>query len=271
MPDRNTLIGIILAGALTCAHAQWLNYPHPRTPHTRDGKPNLSAPAPRLNGKPDLSGVWVAQGDVPESGVLDTGGGDFALSKYAFNILADFKPEEAPMRPEARAILQQREQGHGKDSPSSHCLSHGIPLINALLPFKMIQTRVEIVMLIEDNNPPRQIYLDGRKLPRDPQPSWMGYSSGSWRGDTLVVGTIGFNDRIWLDTAGHPQSEAMHLTERFHRRDFGHMDLEMTLDDPKYYTRPFTIKLGLMLIPDSDVLESVCAENEKDRIHLDRP
>ena len=202
MRNQSTLIVILLAGAIACARAQWLNYPDPRTPRTRDGKPNLSAPTPRLNGKPDLSGVWVAQGDVPESGVFDTGGGDFALSKYAFNVLADFKPDEAPMRPEARAILQQHEQGHGNDSPSSHCLSHGLTLTNALLPRKMIQTPLEIVILIEDNNPPRQIYLDGRKLPRDPQPSWMGYSSGSWRGDTWLSSQLALTiESGWIQLA----------------------------------------------------------------------
>ena len=117
-------------------------------------------------------------------------------------------------------------------------------------------------------NPPRQIYTDGRPLPKDPDPTWMGYSVARWNGDTLVVDTIGLNDQAWLDGFGHPRSESMHITERYRRRDFGHMDLEITFDDPKYYTRPFSIKIVLNLIPDSDLLEYVCNENERDRAHI---
>jgi hypothetical protein len=126
-----------------------------------------------------------------------------------------------------------------------------------------------VALLLEDNNPPRQIHLDGRALPADPWPSWMGYSVGRWDGDTLAAETTGFNDRPWLDALGHPRSEAMRIVERFHRRDFGHMDLELTIDDAKMYTRSFTVKIGYRLLPDTDVLESICAENEKDRSHLD--
>ena len=123
-------------------------------------------------------------------------------------------------------------------------------------------------MLSESADPPRQIHTDGRPLPTDPDPTWMGYSVGHWEGDTLVVETNGLNDRAWLDAFGHPRSESMRITERYRRRDFGHMDLEITFNDPKYYTRPFTMKTGLRFMPDSDLLEYVCAENEKDRIHL---
>ena len=123
-------------------------------------------------------------------------------------------------------------------------------------------------MLSETGDPPRQIYTDGRELPQNPDPTWMGYSIGKWEGETLVVTTAGFNDRAWLDASGHPRSESMRITERYRRRDFGHLDVEITLDDPKYYTRPFSLKASLTLIPDSDILESVCAENEKDRVHL---
>ena len=126
-------------------------------------------------------------------------------------------------------------------------------------------------MLLGDGDPPRQIHTDGRSLPQDPQPSWIGYSVGKWQGDTLAVDTIGFNEESWLDLFGHPRSELMRIRESYRRRDFGHMDLEVTLEDPKYYTRPFTFKTGLNLIPDSDVLEFVCGENEKDRIHTEKP
>ena len=134
--------------------------------------------------------------------------------------------------------------------------------------FKIIQTPDQIVMLSETADPPRQIHTDGRPLPKDPDPTWMGYSVGHWEGDTLVVDTIGLNDRAWLDGFGHPRSESMRITERYRRRDFGHMDLEITFDDPKYYTEPFTISVKLRRIPDSDLLEYVCNENERDRAHL---
>jgi len=120
------------------------------------------------------------------------------------------------------------------------------------------------VVLPGSGDPARQIYTDGRGLPKNPEPSWMGSSAGRWEGDTLVVDTAGFNDRAWLDGFGHPRSEAMRVTERFRRRDVGHMDLEISFDDPKYYTRPFGFKTALNLIPDSDVIEYVCTENEKD-------
>jgi hypothetical protein len=274
MRDR-IAFAIVLTGLILSANGQWLNYPDPRTPRTPGGKPNLTAPAPRAaDGKLDLSGVWAAEG-APASVNSSFGGETFNadlqfISKYALNVFADLKPEEVPMRPAAAALVREHARTQGKDSPTSHCLPGGVPFSSLIAPFKAIQTQVEIVMLLEDNNPPRQIYIDGRPLPKDPEPSWMGYSSGKWDGETLVVETIGFQERSWIDAAGHPRSESMHIIERFHRRDFGHMDLEVTFDDPIYYTRAFTVKAGLRLLPDTDTLESVCAEGEKDRVHLDK-
>jgi hypothetical protein len=132
---------------------------------------------------------------------------------------------------------------------------------------KIVQTPSEIVIMLELDNSYRQIHTDGRTLPVDPSPSWLGYSIGKWEADTLIVDTVGLNDKGWLDFFGHPQSEAMHITERYRRRDFGHMDIELTMNDPKMYTKPFTIKVTHVLHPESDVLEYVCAENEKDRAH----
>jgi hypothetical protein len=134
----------------------------------------------------------------------------------------------------------------------------------------MIQAPGEIVVLSGSGDPARQIYIDGRSLPKDPEPSWMGTSVGHWESDTLVVETTGFNERAWLDGFGHPRSETMRITERYHRRDFGHMDVDMTFNDPTYYTRPFNLKTTLTLLPDSDVLEYVCTENEKDNAHIPR-
>src|SRR5262245_58042142 len=219
------LIAILLASA-TCANAQWLNHPDSRIPRTRDGKPNLSAPAPRAsNGKPDLSGVWQAYAAQPGEmlRLLQAGSGPRSVnqidpgidlqtySKYFLNVLADFKPGEEPMRPEAAALLKQRGESQGRDVPTSHCLPGGVPFSTLVAPFKMIQTPMEIVMLLEDNNPPRQIYMDGRKLPTDPEPMWMGYSVGKWENETLVVDSFGFNDRTWLDAFGHPHSESLHI------------------------------------------------------------
>ncbi len=192
------------------------------------------------------------------------------FSKYFLNILADFKPEEAPLRPEAAALFRKHSQGGNRESPSTRCAPQGIPRgdLGNYLPFKIIQTPTVIAVLYEESNTYRQIYTDGRQLPVDRQPTWMGYSVGRWEGDTLVVDATGFNDQGWLDAMGHPQSGDLRIRERFHRRDFGHMDLELTIDDSRTYTRPFTVKATEALIPDSDVLEYVCTENEKDRAHL---
>ena len=264
----------LVALMCTSGGAQWLRYPDPAIPRTKDGRPNLSAPAPKApDGKPDLSGVWAAEpsDELKRRGANDPLAADLQfISNYALNVLADFKPEESPMRPEAAAILKQRTERQGKDSPTSHCLPGGIPFSSLIAPFKIVQTRRLIVMLLEDNNPTRQIHIDGRKHPDDPTPAWMGYSIGKWVGDTLVVDTIGFNDKSWLDAMGHPHSEGLHIEERFKRRDFGHIDTAITIDDAAMYTKPFTIKMTHRLLPDTDILEAVCAENEKDRAHLDR-
>jgi hypothetical protein len=282
MRGRKTRIGIIFAGTLVCGHAQWLNYPAPGTPRTRDGKPNLSAPAPRASkGRPDLSGLW--QGEPAPPGEIEHLFGDVSFtavpgddprtySKYSFNILADFKPGEAPIRPEAVAEMKRKRTeslGYG-DSPTTHCMPMGTPSrdLFSFAPVKIVQSPSVIAMLYEADNTHRQVYMDGRKLPADPQPAWLGYSVGKWEGDTLVVDTAGFNDKSWLDAFGTPHSEAMRLQERFHRRDFGHMDVQATIDDPRVFTKPFTIKFMQLLIPDSDILESFCDENEKDRPHL---
>ena len=170
------------------------------------------------------------------------------------------------MRPEAAALLRQRSQ---LDRPSLNCLPWGIPASTLFAPVhKIVQTPGLIVMMLEvDSGATRQIYTDGRKLPADPQPLWYGYSVGHWEGDTLLVETAGFNDQSWLDSMGHPHSEAMRVLERYRRRDFGHLDVAITIDDPKMYTRPFTIQVTHLLQPDTDILEYFCAENERDRRH----
>ena len=276
MGSQRKTIGIMFAGALVCAHAQWLNHPTPGTPRTRDGKPNLSAPAPRAsNGKPDLSGVWQTEPVPPGESVLGDesffvvpGDDPRTFNKYFWNVLADFKPAEAPIRPEAAELF--RRNAANAITPVASCLPLGIPgaELLAYAPFKIIQMRGVTVVLYEVDSTHRQIYTDGRKLPADPNPTWLGYSVGHWEGDTFVVDSAGFNDKGRLDGFGHPRSEALRLQERFHRRDFGHMDLQMTIEDPKMFLKPITVKVTELLIPDSDVLESFCTENEKDRVHL---
>ena len=275
MRSRCLWIWITLVATGACASGQWVNHPTPGTPRTRDGKPDLSARAPRAsNGKPDLSGIWLAESATREELLrFFIGGenniGEIAPSRYFMNILSDFKPADAPLRPAAAAILQERRAGFAKDIPLTRCLPAGVPLVNALpAPYKLIQTPGVIAMLYEQDTSFRQIFVDGRKLPDDPQPSWYGYSVGKWDGDSLVVDTAGFNDRSWLDAFGHPHTEAMRVTERFQRRDFGHMEVQITVDDPTMYTRPFTIKLHQRLLPDTDLIESFCLENEKDRAHM---
>ena len=274
---RRAPVAITLACALGCAQAQWLNYRDPKIPRTPDGKPNLTARAPRTReGKPDLSGVWHVQptplkemkrlfGDDVDK--VDVPGMEIdTISKYGVNILLDFKQEDSPMRPEAAAIFRQ----HLADSlPSKSCLPIGLPLDTMLSEVsKIVQTPGLIVMMLENDSAVRQIHTDGRKFPQDPSPSWFGYSVGKWEGDTLVVDTVGFNNKSWLDVMGHPHSEAMHLLERYRRRDFGHMDVETTIDDPMLYARPFTVKVTHELQADSDILEYICAENEKDNSHI---
>jgi hypothetical protein len=277
LPPRLFVLFALLS---TSAHAQWLNHPTPGTPRTKDGKPNLSAKTPRLAGKPDLSGVWqvepAANGEIErmlgrDATAVNVVPGDdvTTFSKYFYNILADFKPQEAPLQPEATAIMSNRPKN--AESPSIRCLPLGVPRAELIaFPFKIVQTPGLIVMMYEIDNTRRQIYTDGRKLPDDPSPAWLGYSVGHWDGETLVVDSAGFNDKVWIDGAGHPISESLRIQERFRRRDFGHMDLQITIDDPKMYTKPFTFKVAQLLLPDSDILENFCAENEKDRAHMRR-
>jgi len=234
------------------ASAQWLNYPTPGIPRTPDGKPNLAAPAPRTpDGKPDLSGVWTGPGP----------------GSYDRNIARDLKPGD--IQPWAEALYQQRVRDLGKDAPRANCLPDPFAYYHVVDVARMVQTPALIVILYQGttNSVHRTIFLDGRKLPVDPNPTWMGYSVGHWEGDTLLVETAGFNDRSWLDIEGHPHTEALRITERFHRRDFGHMDLEMTYDDAKTFTKPFSVRVDQTLTPDSDLLESVC-ENDHSVPHM---
>ena len=273
---RNRILWLFtaLVAAPLLVNAQWAVYHDPRVPRTKDGKPNLSAPAPRINGKPDLTGIWQAESAPVEEiqRFLLPGGinglGEDLPTKYFFNFFFDYPPGQEPMRPEVRAQLAKRPP---EPSPNSLCLLPTLPLQGLVpAPFKLVQTPLLTMVLYEVDTVFRQIFSDGRALPADPQPSWLGYSVGKWMGDAFVVETIGFNDKAPLDLMGHPQSEALRLTETYRRRDFGHMDVQITVDDPKIYTKPVSILVKHRLVPDTELLESFCNENEKDLIHMPR-
>ena len=277
----SSVLGLLFVSAGIVTHAQWLNYPTPGVPRLPDGKVNLAAKAPRtLDGHPDLSGVWHVQTESleekrrlfgPEVGLVVVPGMEpETTSKYGRNILLDYKPGEVTMTPEGRAMFLQNRRGDVLP-PSTRCLPIGIP--RALLlseVHKIVQAPGLIVVMLETDSMTRQIYTDGRPLPKDPTPSWLGYSTGHWEGDTLVVETNGLNDRVPLDGFGHPRSEAMTMTERYRRLDVGHLEHKITFDDPKMYNKPFTVTLMHLLQADSDILEYVCNENEKDRAHMTR-
>ena len=284
MFKKVTFAAVLVGTTTVWAHAQWLNYPAAGVPRLPNGKVDLAAKAPRTrDGKPDLSGVWETELEPAEviarrstdeaaNALIVPGDDPRTFSRYFLDILADFKPDDAAMmRPEARRLLQHNIDVRA-ESPSVRCVPQSLPRTDLMsyAPFKIVQTPDLITVLYELDNTYRQIHTDGRKLPVDPQPTWGGYSVGRWEGDTLVVDVAGFNDRGWIDGAGHPRSEKLHLQERFHRRDVGHMDLTITIDDPVMYTKPFTVKATERLLPDSDVLETVCNENEKDRAHMPR-
>lgn len=244
------VIGFGLAAQLS---AQWLHTPITKVPRTADGKPDLSAPAPKAaDGHPDLSGIWM-----PNTRTLQ-------------NLAVGMDPADVPYQPWAEKLLKERANGaRGKDDPAAHCVP-GMPKLVVLpYPYKIFQLPGVTLILYEGFTTFRQIFTDDRALPEDPQPSWMGYSVGRWDGDTFVVETIGINESTWMDNAGRPHSDALRTVERYQRRSFGSMDVSITFDDPKAYTKPWTVNQGAAhLILGQDLLEYICTENNKDIDHL---
>jgi hypothetical protein len=250
--------------------AQWPPFVRSDVPRAADGKPDLGAPAPRLaNGKPDFSGVWESR--VPPSGrpgaALPSIGDSPPVATF-FNIAANIK-EGLPFTPWAAELRKQRMSTNSKDNPDANCLPIGFMQLHThSQPRKVVQTKDDLVIMYEANYGLRQIFTDGRSLPaNDPQPWWFGYSVGKWDGDTLVVETIGLRDDGWLDVPGSPFTSAARITERFRRVNYGRLEIDITIDDPKAYTRPWTVRVNQRLIPGDEPIEFICNENERSSKH----
>jgi hypothetical protein len=253
-----TVVAAIVIGSPLAA--QWIKYPTPGTPRTRDGKPNLAAPAPRTRGVPDLSGIWHTAGNLPSQG-----SGDLPLNPLLVRFGTNSKGD-LPYRPQTREVMSKRRM---KDQHYLTCVTPGGPQMLVLPTMrKIVQTPGLVLILSEYNVHYRQIFTDGRPLPDDPQPTWNGYSVGKWEGDTLVVHSLGYRDDQTLDLQGSPLTNTAKVTERFHRPSFGRLEVEVTVDDPKAYTRPFTVLVKEDLAPDTDLLDAPCTDNEKDLPHL---
>src|ERR1700733_7660363 len=235
---------LVLLPASLCA--QWLDFRTPGIPRTAEGKPNLTASAPRTaEGKPDLTGLWA----IP----VDT-----AVGNIAARNVGDLKP--ADIQPWAQALLRQRSANFAKDNPRYRCLPEGPGYSTGAGGMKrFLQTPAMIAILSEDLTY-RKIFMDGRALEANPNPSWMGYAVGRWDGDTLVVESSGFNDRTWL-LDGYPHTEALRMTERYRRIDFGHLEIAVTFQDPGAYSKAWTVPVRAHLAPDTELLETVCNEN----------
>ncbi|HVG69998.1 MAG TPA: hypothetical protein VM819_03780 [Vicinamibacterales bacterium] len=257
-------IMLCASGALT---GQWLHLPTPGVPKTADGKPNLKAPAPRLaDGKPDFSGIWQSARKLPctkevekfvECG-LEIGGSPLAL-----NIGGDM-PGGLPYQPWAAALAKQRSADNSKDDPHARCLPDNPPRPWGLPHMtKAVHSQRLLILLNEVNAMYRQVFIDGRAQPVDPNPSWNGYSTATWDGDTLVVRTSGFRDDLWLDMGGNPMTSAARLTERIRRPSYGTLEVQVTVDDPKAYTRPWTVEMPQQITLDTELIDEMCLENEK--------
>jgi len=237
------VVGLMILTTAT-ASAQWLDHPTPGIPRTADGAPDMEAPTPRLpDGRVDLSGVWVA--DTPRF-LGDLSGG-----------------QDVGFQPWAEEVYEERRANLGRDDPEAQCLPQGVPKVNTLpYPFKIFNTPNAVAILYEMYYLHRQVFTDGRELPSEYiAPAWMGYSIGRWEGDDFVVTTSGFNDKVWMDTNGHPHTSELVVTERFRRLNFGRMEIDVTIDDPGAYTAPWGVTMFHNLLPDTELLEFVCEKN----------
>jgi hypothetical protein len=275
-PEMNRGIYVLTVGLAmlpAALWAQWPAYPSAGEPRTPDGKPNLNAPAPRTkDGHPDLSGIWD-RGMPPGTPVAPPGGFGAAPAPgpRPFQNLPSLLPDGLPMQPWATELRKQRLAENSKDHPDAHCLPlHPVQLHSHPQPRKIIQTPGLVLIMYEANGGLRQIFTDGRILPGDdPQPWWFGYSVGKWEGETLVVESTGFRDTIgWLDEEGTPVTGTARITERFRRVNYGTLEIGITVDDPKTFTKPWTVQLNQRLMPDTELIEFVCSENNRSLSHL---
>ena len=244
--------------------AQWDPRLPPGAPRDAKGEPDLNGPVPRTaDGKPDLSGVWRGFGNAPGApAAAETPSGPPVAG---FRDVAQNIKEGLPLKPEGAALLKERKDGNSKDNPEAHCLPMGIIQFHTQgAPRKVVQTPGILVILYEASSGLRQIFTDGRPLPgNDPQPWWYGYSVGKWDGDTLVVETTGFRDGGWLDINGSPLSDSAKITERFRRVSYGRMEIDITVEDSKFYTRPWTVRVNQRILPDEELIEFICLENQR--------
>ncbi len=261
---RGYFAAFLLALAPVAATAQYLGFPTANVPKGADGKPNMNGPAPKMpDGKPDLQGMygWVTAANCGAKC------NDTQIPREFMNIASNFTGK-LPYKPGVADLVKTRTSVQGSD-PNVHCMPRGAPRIWTDDYYKRIyQTPTALIILTERNMQYRQIFLDGRPLPEDPNPTWNGYSTGHWEGDTLVVETSGLHDGLWLDAFGNPMGEKAHVTERIRRPDFGHMEVSITINDPQYYTEPWTVKIAQPLVLDSELIDYYCLENEKDFVHM---
>jgi hypothetical protein len=277
MPNRSgalILAIVALIGVPSLSFGQWLKYPTDGVPRNADGTPNRNAPAPRLpNGKPDFSGLWHATNPARCGG----GGSQFVEcgaeiggSALGGNLGRNL-PGGLPYKPEAAALAKSRRADDSRDDPHVRCLPDNPPRAWTLPHLtKIMQTPKQLALLYEVNAMYRQIFTDGRPFPEDPTPAWNGYSVGAWEGDTLVVRTQGFRDDLWIDTGGSPMSDIAKMTERITRPNYGTLDIELTIDDPKNYSKPFTVNLSQHIEIDTELVDEFCLENEKSYERMQR-
>jgi len=243
-------IGVVLLACAAPANGQWRNAPEADAPRTASGDVDLEAPAPRhANGRVDLQGVWM-----PDD------------NRYIRDLALDIGDDRVPYQPWARKLFDERKDGaHSREDPDAHCLPQGVPKLGYVsYPWKVVETQSSVVILYETFTFWRQIFTDGREVDATAKPAWMGYSTGRWDGDTLVVETTGFNGKVWLDQLGRPTTDRLRVIERFTRTHYGHLRIDVTIDDPGAYTAPWSASQVVHLRPGWEPLEFICGENNKD-------
>ena len=255
---------LVLSVGPAAALAQWLGYPTPGIPRLEDGTPDMGAPAPRTaEGKPDFSGIWFA--NVPSTDMCDAGDciQEERMAREQINLGINLEGG-LPYTPWSRERMAERQRDGGLHDPHMHCMPPNFPRAWTLPQhIKIVQTPDLMVMLHEFNAAYREVFLDGRPLPEDPNPTWNGYSTAHWEGDTLVIETNGIRDDMWLDIQGSPVTESARVTERLRRVNFGLMEVEISVDDPKAYTKPWSVTIEMAYQPDTTMLEEICLDDEQ--------